>query len=106
MNAEEFIDYAALDIALLEYDEGGLLGIDKRLLEKALDKYANHKMELAMPDNGRKEFPVSGLEQDVCSAGARRIYCYLRNRSGVKKFTKRKMNKRFRKRGKSRLRDY
>ena len=51
-----------------------------------------------MADNGRKEYPIDGTEQDVCSKYCRRIYCYLQNGRGVAKCIKRKMNKRFRKR--------
>ena len=48
--------------------------------------------------NIKKEYPKSGLEQDAIYA--RHIYCYLRNHPQIIKFVKRKLNKRFRKKGK------
>ena len=53
-----------------------------------------------MADNGKKEFPINGLEEDVTSKFARKIYCYLDNVRGSKKWTKRQMNKRFRRKNK------
>lgn len=44
-------------------------------------------------NNGRKEFPIDGNEQDLIHA--RKIYCYLHNPKNVK-FLKTKMNRRFR----------
>lgn len=46
----------------------------------------------------KKEYPRSGLEQDVIYA--RDIYCYLKNNSSIVKFVKRLLNKRLRKKGK------
>lgn len=59
-----------------------------------------------MADNGKKEFPINGLEQDVTSKYWRRIYCYIRNSRGITKYVKRVMNKRFRKRNKATLSNY
>jgi len=43
-------------------------------------------------NNGKKEFPIDGNEQDLIHA--RKIYCYLHNPKNVK-FLKTKMNRRF-----------
>jgi len=48
-------------------------------------------------NNGRKEFPKSGLEMDCTSKKARKIFCYVQNVRGIKSFVKRSMNKRLRK---------
>jgi len=53
-----------------------------------------------MADNGKKEFPINGTEEDVVSKYSRRIYCYLNNCSGIKKWAKNNMNRRFRYRNK------
>ena len=45
-----------------------------------------------------KPYPINGLEQDVTYA--RKILCVLKNNTKLVKFTKRKMNKRFRKQNK------
>jgi len=45
-----------------------------------------------------KPYPIDGLEQDVTYA--RKILCVLKNNTKLVKFTKRKMNKRFRKQNK------
>ncbi len=50
-----------------------------------------------MPNNHKKEFPESGLEQDCTSKWARQIYCYVKNIRGIKTFVKQKLNRRFRK---------
>lgn len=46
----------------------------------------------------KKPYPIDGLEQDVTYA--RKILCVLKNNTKLVKFTKRKMNKRFRKQNK------
>jgi hypothetical protein len=53
-------------------------------------------------NNGKKEFPIDGNEEDLCYA--RRIYRYLSNPKNVK-FLKTKMNKRFRKFNKNLAKD-
>ena len=60
--------------------------------------------EHKMADNGKKEFPINGLEEDVTSKFARKIYCYLHNCRGIKKWTKAHMNRRFRRRSKEKCR--
>ena len=50
-----------------------------------------------MANNGKKEFPINGLEEDATSRFGRTYMCYITNVRGIKKFVKRKMNKRFRK---------
>lgn len=52
-----------------------------------------------MADNGKKEFPINGLEED-CTGDWKKYYCYVQNIKGLRKYVKRQMNKRFRKRGK------
>ncbi len=47
-------------------------------------------------NNGKKEFPISGLEEDATSKWGRKYLCYIRNNPTVKRFVKRAMNKRFR----------
>lgn len=48
-------------------------------------------------NNGRKEFPESGLEMECTSKKARKVFCYVQNVRGIKSFVKRSMNKRQRK---------
>lgn len=50
-----------------------------------------------MANNGKKEFPINGLEEDATSTWGRKYLCYIKNIKGIKKFVKRQMNKRFRK---------
>lgn len=52
---------------------------------------------------GRKQKLIDGLEEDVIYA--RKIYCYLKNRSSIVKWAKRKLNKRWRREGKKEVRD-
>lgn len=59
-----------------------------------------------MADNGKKEFPIDGAEEDVTSRYWRNLYCYTKNGKGFTKYVKRKMNKRFRKRNKITREDY
>lgn len=52
MTAKEFIKKEALEYSLAEYDEGGFLGIDERLLEQKLEEYHQAKLKLlSSPDN-------------------------------------------------------
>jgi hypothetical protein len=53
-------------------------------------------------NNGKKEFPIDGYEQD--SVYSRNIYKYLSN-SRIVKFLKTKINKRFRKFNKNLAKD-
>jgi len=46
MTAKEFIEKEALEYKLAEYDEGGFLGIDDRLLEQKLEEYHQAKLKL------------------------------------------------------------
>ena len=55
-------------------------------------------------NNDKKEFPINGLEHDVCTDW-RKHMCYLQNIPGLTKWVKRKMNKRFRKSIKLQLRN-
>jgi len=50
-----------------------------------------------MPNNGKKEFPNNGLEEDCTSDFGKKYLCYVNNISGIRKYAKRLMNKRFRK---------
>lgn len=56
-------------------------------------------------DNGKKEFPINGLEEDATSIWGRKYLCYINNCKGIKKYVKKTMNKRFRKRNKLKLRN-
>lgn len=49
-----------------------------------------------MANNGKKEFPINGLEEDVASTYARSAYCYTKNVRGITRFAKNQMNRRFR----------
>jgi len=46
MTAKEFIEKEALEYKLAEYDEGGFLGINERLLEQKLEEYHQAKLKL------------------------------------------------------------
>lgn len=59
-----------------------------------------------MADNGKKEFPIDGDEEDVNSRKTRKIHKYIINGKRVVKSIKKKMNKRFRKRNKPNKGDY
>jgi hypothetical protein len=48
-------------------------------------------------NNGKKEFPINGLEEDTTSYFGRKYLCFVTNVRGIKKFVKRRMNRRFRK---------
>lgn len=50
-----------------------------------------------MANNGKKEFPNNGLEEDCNSDFGKKYLCYVNNISGIRKFAKRSMNKRMRK---------
>jgi len=54
-----------------------------------------------MANNGKKEFPINGVEEDSTSKWGRRVYCYLKNGKGITKKVKKAMNRRFRKHNKS-----
>ena len=58
-----------------------------------------------MANNNKKEFPVSGLEQDCTSKWGRKNYCFVNNIKGIKKFVKRQMNRRFRRKKKLEIRN-
>lgn len=51
-------------------------------------------------NNNKKEYPINGLEQDCTSVWGRKYLCYVNNISGIKKFVKRQMNRRFRRKQK------
>ena len=53
-----------------------------------------------MADNGKKEFPINGLEQDCTSRWGRKHYCYVNNIKGIKKYVKNQLNRRFRRKNK------
>jgi hypothetical protein len=48
-------------------------------------------------NNGKKEFPINGLEQDATSKFGRTYYCFIANVRGIKAFVKKQLNRRFRK---------
>ena len=50
-----------------------------------------------MANNGKKEFPINGLEEDCTSKQARKVYCYIQNTPRIKSFVKKQLNRRFRK---------
>lgn len=50
-----------------------------------------------MANNGKKEFPVNGMEEDCTSRWGKRFLCYIKNRKGIRSFAKNQMNRRFRK---------
>ena len=45
-------------------------------------------------NNGKKEYPINGLEQDTTFA--RNIYCFVKNVRGIKRFVKNQLNRRLR----------
>lgn len=47
-------------------------------------------------NNGKKEFPINGLEQDCTSEFGRKYYCFVRNIRGIKRFVKNQLNRRLR----------
>jgi hypothetical protein len=51
-------------------------------------------------NNGKKEFPINGLELDCISSFGRKCLCYVKNITGIKKYAKNQMNRRLRKVGK------
>lgn len=51
-------------------------------------------------NNGRKEFPESGLEMNCTLERSRKIFCYVQNVRGIKSFVKRSINGLLRKRNK------
>ena len=52
-------------------------------------------------NNDKKEFPVNGIEVDCMSRFGRKYYCYVNNISGIRRWAKNQMNRRFRKYNKS-----
>jgi len=44
VDAKKYIESEGLEYSLAEYDEGGFLGIDTKLLEESLNKYHNSKL--------------------------------------------------------------
>ena len=46
MTPREFIEKEALQHKLAEYDEGGFVGIDERILEQKLEEYHEAKLKL------------------------------------------------------------
>ena len=51
-------------------------------------------------NNGKKEYPINRLEQDCTSFFGRKYLGYVNNFSGIKKFVKKQMNRRFRRKQK------
>ena len=60
MTAKEFIEKEGLEYSLAEYDEGGFLGIDERLLEQKLEEYHQAKLKLLGIDS------VVGQSEQYC----------------------------------------
>ena len=54
-----------------------------------------------MANNGKKEFPINGLEQDCTSKFGREYLCYVNNCKSIKKYVKKQMNRRFRRESKN-----
>lgn len=54
-------------------------------------------------NNGKKEFPKSGLEQDAISFCGRKYLSYINNVRGIKKFVKKQLNRRFRRNNKNKF---
>lgn len=50
-----------------------------------------------MKTDNKKAYAQSGLEEDVISKKARKLYCFLVNNRGIIRFVKRQMSKRMRK---------
>lgn len=48
-------------------------------------------------NNGKKEYPINGLEQDTTSFFGRKYLCFVKNVRGIRKYVKTQMNRRFRK---------
>jgi hypothetical protein len=67
MTAKEFIEKEALEYKLAEYDEGGFVGIDERLLERKLEEYHQAKLKLLGISDvvGRSE-QLLALAQYMC----------------------------------------
>ena len=47
-------------------------------------------------NNGKKEFPINGLEQDCTSKWGKKNLCYVSNIRGIRRFVKRQLNRRMR----------
>lgn len=54
-----------------------------------------------MADNGKREYPINGLELDCVSKFGRKYLCYVNNSKGIKKFAKNQINRRFRRKNKN-----
>lgn len=51
-------------------------------------------------NNGKKEYPQSGLEYDGIMKWDRRYLCYINNIPHIKKYIKNRLNRRFRRHNK------
>lgn len=58
-----------------------------------------------MADNGKREFPINGLEEDCLSEFGRKHLCYVNNIKGIRSFAKNQMNRRFRRNNKVNIYD-
>lgn len=47
-------------------------------------------------NNGKKEFPINGLEQDCTTNWGKKHLCYVSNVRGIRSFVKRQLNRRMR----------
>lgn len=47
-------------------------------------------------NNGKKEYPINGLELDCISKGGRKYLCFVNNVKGIKRFAKNQLNRRLR----------
>ena len=56
-------------------------------------------------NNLKKEFPINGLEVDCTSKFGRKYLCYVNNISGIKKYVKTMINRRFRRGNKKYIQD-
>ena len=56
-------------------------------------------------NNLKKEFPINGLEEDCASKFGRKYLCYVNNISGIKKYAKTMINRRFRRSNKKYIQD-
>jgi len=48
-------------------------------------------------NNGKKEYPINGLEQDCTTSWGKEHLCYVSNVRGIRKFVKKQLNRRMRK---------
>jgi len=47
-------------------------------------------------NNDKKEYPINSLESECISKKARKVFCYVSNVRGIKKFAKNQLNRRMR----------